>query len=763
MNTSKIIKAYIGAGTYSTTEPITQGDYGYILQIEGAELPATYRVDFSNNRHEGEALPVYGNENGAEVPKELIDTGKDVYAFYYYIEENFGKTAYTWKIPNDTRAKNGNRVPTPTQQDSIDQLIVRSNEAVESAEQSAEEASISAQSASDSAIEASRSESRAQTHALNAERSSTNADLSANDASESAEAAARSANQAAQIKADVEGLAGDAEAAANSSGISARASGEFASQAQGFARQAESYANGASGYASQASESAQTASTKASEASQSATTASDKATESAQSASQALTYKTDAESAKTASQTAQGLAESARDLAQGYAEDAQASAESISASASQIAQNTADIASLEEDRYKPYVTDSASGSIASFPDGADGIPLKSLVVDINPVQDTSSGDPSPENICPISGWEGANITHFGKNCISNGAERKSITTSLYAEYTPVVSLENATSVTFSVSANVPSGQTLKLYGWTGVHNTNIGTLNLMPDGRYALTDTNNIKHAKEFRIYSQPYTGGSSVITTVWDCTCIINEIRTDYIPYNGRSIPISWQSEAGTVYGGKLDVLSGVMRITHTYTNLPTSGWAKSGSNFWHSMTAMSNTRPVQIGWCTHYKNEVTATGDNTIIFGYSSFSGTPRIVVRDSRFTTASDFMAFLAEQETNGTPVMIAYPLATPIEIQLTPQEVNSLLGANNIFADTGDTEVEYRADTKLYIEKLTQPEEDDMIADSAISEGQFFMIGNSLYRALANIASGATITVGTNAQRVSLADALNLINT
>ena len=109
------------------------------------------------------------------------------------------------------------------------------------------------------------------------------------------------------------------------------------------------------------------------------------------------------------------------------------------------------------------------------------------------------------------------------------------------------------------------------------------------------------------------------------------------------------------------------------------------------------------------------------------------------------------------------MIAYPLATPIEIQLTPQEVNSLLGANNIFADTGDTEVEYRADTKLYIEKLTQPEEDDMIADSAISEGQFFMIGNSLYRALANIASGATITVGTNAQRVSLADALNLINT
>jgi hypothetical protein len=51
---------------------------------------------------------------------------------------------------------------------------------------------------------------------------------------------------------------------------------------------------------------------------------------------------------------------------------------------------------------------------------------------------------------------------------------------------------------------------------------------------------------------------------------------------------------------------------------------------------------------------------------------------------------------------------------------------------------------------------------MIADSAITSGQFFMVGNTLYRALANIASGATITVGTNAQRVSLSDALNLVN-
>ena len=53
----------------------------------------------------------------------------------------------------------------------------------------------------------------------------------------------------------------------------------------------------------------------------------------------------------------------------------------------------------------------------------------------------------------------------------------------------------------------------------------------------------------------------------------------------------------------------------------------------------------------------------------------------------------------------------------------------------------------------------PTEDDMIADHAISAGTFFMIGNTLYLATSQIAAGGTIAPGTNATRLSLADALN----
>ena len=66
------------------------------------------------------------------------------------------------------------------------------------------------------------------------------------------------------------------------------------------------------------------------------------------------------------------------------------------------------------------------------------------------------------------------------------------------------------------------------------------------------------------------------------------------------------------------------------------------------------------------------------------------------------------------------------------------------------------------TKLYIERLTAPDSADMIADANITSGQYFMVGNSLYKATANIANGSAIIVGTNCIRKSLSEALNEIN-
>ena len=697
IDTSKVIHAPVGGGRYTVTAPIVKEDYGLYLLIEGLELPSTYEVDFSNSENSGTSVTMIGNSDGVLIPHQFIDSGKDIFAFLYHVGDNYGRTVFKFRIPNKLRPDRTDEQPTPEEQSTIDQAISALNTAVEQTAQDVIDADASAQSASADADRAEEAKTDAQNFATQAEQSATDAQTSASQASASATASANSASQSAQIKTDVQGMVSDAQGYAQSASQSATASANSASQASASATSASQSATSASGYASQAQTSAQTATTKASEASTSAQTASQKATEASQSASQALTYKTDAESAKTASQTAQGLAESARDSAQGYAEDAQgyaedaqASAESISASASQIAQNTADI-------LKAFPTDTASGSVASFSDGADGIPLKSLIVNIDPVQDTSSGDPSPENICPISGWTGCEVNATGYNVWDEEWESGGL-----GYGNPASNASRIRSKNYIVCK-----PNTTYYFIRGANNGNM---------RVFFYDRN--------KVCLNPTVNGNNVsnsaVTTPDKCYYIrfflsgqmkyqhdiaINypSIDHDYHPYQGQTIPINWQTEAGTVYGGTLDVLTGKLTVYPYYAS---------------------------------YNGE-TLTG----------------------RWISDRDVYAVGTTPTIGAQVVNIG---AEGTEIQLSPTEVKSLYGQNNIFADTGDTEVVYRADTKLFIERLTAPDSEDMIADSNITSGQYFMVGNNLYKATANIASGASVIVGTNAIRKSLAQALNEIN-
>ena len=213
-DTSRIIHAPINIGRrYGITSPITQYDYGYLLLPEGVELPTIYEIDFSNDEKHGTSFTVYGNSEGAEVPEVLIRTGKDVYAFYYFVGNGFGKTEFTWRIPNHCRPSRDGQTPTPTQQSSIDQLIVRSNDAVETVEQKASEADQSARSASDDADRAEQAKEDASTFA---QRSANSAQASA-DYSSSAQASASTA--------------GSAATSASASAASAHADAERAEQA----------------------------------------------------------------------------------------------------------------------------------------------------------------------------------------------------------------------------------------------------------------------------------------------------------------------------------------------------------------------------------------------------------------------------------------------------------------------------------------------------------------------------------------------------
>lgn len=233
MDTSKkIIRGAVNGRGFTITSTITQWDYGWIFIPDIESMPPTYRLDFSNEEKNGVALPVFCGSEGAEVPKELIDTGKDIHVWYVCIGDGYGITEYHWKIPNKCKSKTEEDEPTPTQQGIVDQAIAQLNAAVEKtaqdvqtttanaaeAQRHAEEADQSAQDAEDSKTAAETAKNAAETARANAGTSETNAALSAS-AAERAKQAAQSYAEQANGSAETSILSADrAEQAANNAG-----------------------------------------------------------------------------------------------------------------------------------------------------------------------------------------------------------------------------------------------------------------------------------------------------------------------------------------------------------------------------------------------------------------------------------------------------------------------------------------------------------------------------------------------------------------
>lgn len=203
MNTSKIIRAVVGGGRYTTTAPIMKEDYGIVLKIENLELPASYEVDFSNSRKGGDSVTVIGDEDGVLIPTQFIRDGKDVFAFLYWVGPDYGRTVYTFCIPNRVRPDRTNEQPEPEQQSVIDQAISALNTAV-------------AQTAQDVI----------------------DADASANSAAESASSAAQSAESTARLVDDVEEYVEAAEQFAGSAAMSATTASAAATSARASAASA---------------------------------------------------------------------------------------------------------------------------------------------------------------------------------------------------------------------------------------------------------------------------------------------------------------------------------------------------------------------------------------------------------------------------------------------------------------------------------------------------------------------------------------------
>lgn len=209
---TKIILAQISPNRlYTITAPIMEEDYGLKLVIQGIDLPASYEVDFSNSASNGTSVTNIGDEDGVEIPVSLIDTGKDVYAYLYWVGSGWGRTIYTIRIPNKRRPKRTDETPTPAQQSVIDATIAALNEAVEAT-------AADAQQTGSDAARAEAARDRAETAANSAEASATNAAQSEANAAQSETTASAAATSASASAASAYADAERAEQTANTAG-----------------------------------------------------------------------------------------------------------------------------------------------------------------------------------------------------------------------------------------------------------------------------------------------------------------------------------------------------------------------------------------------------------------------------------------------------------------------------------------------------------------------------------------------------------------
>lgn len=431
------------------------------------------------------------------------------------------------------------------------------------------------------------------------------------------------------------------------------------------------------------------------------------------------------------------------------------------------------------------IISSASGSIAHFEDGSESDAVD-VVAHINPVQ-SGSGDPAPDNVRPITGFTGMNVVRTGRNLLSE-IELGSITRINATTDGGTITLNGTVSGsgylfialsdyffvkagTYTLYANNPD--TIPKLNSNSYAQLRIRVLELSesrPDdyriglensyGKVVVTFPQDYHVYLELRLYSGQELNNFKLSPML----VLGSNMDEEFTSPIKTTYPITFPSEAGTVYGGYVDTTNGklvVDRASNTINSNNTIETIGTSGHGWYVARNSMTKPPLVTGEnysdgviCDRLKTLIASSSvaDNVI---FVNNNGQIRINTEEV-FASKSDMLAGL------GGSITVAYPIE-PVTYDLTPTQIATLLGVNNIWHDcNGDTDVEYNADTKLYIEQLTKPTEDDMTANGNIASGKFFMIGNRLFLSTAVIASGDKINPGTNCTELSLADALNNLN-
>lgn len=303
------------------------------------------------------------------------------------------------------------------------------------------------------------------------------------------------------------------------------------------------------------------------------------------------------------------------------------------------------------------------------------------------------------NICPISGLTGLSVYRTGANLFPPNP------TCVYGKVRDDNGDEVVSYTSFHTTTYIPvkasTKYTLKLVGQKAINSARI--YYLASDGSWI---------SRTSTIYSTPTTfttpSGCGRVEFQFSITGEQNldnfdlylcEGETATTEPFGNTYAVDWSTQAGTVYGGTVDVVTGLLTVDKVAVTINGSTVKAAGMGSYGTLNrfaiAYGNNMPTAKysgsgSFCL--SDKITPSYNNTVGItttrpeGYYCFQHSSAFFVSmpSSTITSIAQANSWFAAN----TPV-VCYELATPLTYQLTAQEVQMLLGENYVWSSSGDT--------------------------------------------------------------------------
>ena len=357
-----------------------------------------------------------------------------------------------------------------------------------------------------------------------------------------------------------------------------------------------------------------------------------------------------------------------------------------------VARNTGELVSAKVEDVKVGFPEQ-SGSIVTISDGIDGHALD-ITASWTPTQ-AGSGDPSPENIRAISGRNGIAIQQSGQNLLNPALfpDRKVSYGITWTRRDGVVFANGTTTSTsyydsgsFVLAPGTYTICAMQNYRMSVLRKSDDQTIAASTIGKHTSFTLEEVTNVHVFLACSGTHDNTSGI-------PCIILGTKPiDGIPFSGTTRNLTLPE---TIYGGSVDAATGEGMKTWSLITLDgTEAWVYNGPYIYlNKIVSAAADLEASVGVCSHFVYLYRYGEDCLFITGRELFIGQ-----KLSDKYTLDTWKSYLAAQKAAGTPVTIAYKLASPTTFTATgAKTITAKSGVNTVFSDAGSVKVKYSDDT------------------------------------------------------------------